>query len=453
MDREYLVLLALVGATAALLAAIAGRRLFFAVLPLLVTLNGVAIPTPAGMVRLDQLAGLLIGGGLALGYLLNPRPIPFDRTMRWMVALFLVSLYSSAFTSPDTRYSLAQMINYFSAIWLYSVVILCTETIADVDRVTDHFVTAGIIAGLVGIGAFALGILGLPVGGANVDVTVRGLAFGSYGTMREPNIFGNFCQIFFVFGVAMLQLPSPEERPLPSGRLALLLVVSSLGLVLSFTRGAWIGAFAGLCAVTLLNVVVFGARLRLSRIVVPVITALIAGSVIWSVSPDAQEFMREKLLNLFNLKSENAAIRLLLYARAFENIRQEPWLGWGTYSFAPLSVSGIDVRLMGNQHDVWLGNYVMLTLHDTGLAGLLIFAGILLSVLRPAVRIARAWALTDRVRAVRLSGLVAAFGSLLVSFLPSSGFTFGYPWLLLGIIGAYLRFGREEETADGSATP
>ena len=453
MDREYVVLFVIVGVTAGLFAAIAGRGLLFAVLPLLVTLNGVAVRTPAGMVRLDQLAGLLIGVGYAVSYLLAPRPIAFDRTMRWMIALLLVSLYSSAFTSPDTRYSLAQMVNYFSAIWLYAVVVLCTDTLADVDRVTEHFVTAGIIGGLVGIVAFVLGIVGLPVGGANVDITVRGLAFGSYGTMREPNIFGNFCQIFFVFGVALVQLPSPEERPLPSGRLVLMLGVSSLGLVLSFTRGAWIGAVAGLLGVTVLNVMIFGSRLRLSRIVVPVLVALVAGSVIWYVSEDAQEFMSEKLLNLFNPKSENAAIRLLLYARALENIRQQPWLGWGTYSFAPLSVSGIDVRLMGNLHDIWLGNYVMLALHDTGLVGLVIFGGILLSVLRPAFVTAKAWAQTDRVRAVRLSGLVAAFASLLVSFLPSSGFTFGYPWLLLGIIGAYVRIGRAPERSEPRATP
>ncbi|MDB4879084.1 MAG: hypothetical protein JWL60_530 [Gemmatimonadetes bacterium] len=453
MDREYLVLFAAIAVTGALVAAVAGRRALFAALPLLVTLNGITMTTPIGMVRFDQLAGLLIGLGFALAWMLDPQPLPIDRAMRWMLALLLLALWSSLFASPDRRYSVAQTANYFSAIWIYVVVLLSTDTVDDVDRVLDAFVIAGIVGGVVGILAFGLGMAGLPVGGANVDLSLRGTAFGAFGTMREPNIFGSFCQIFFVFGVALVQLPSTAARVLPSGRLVLLLVVSSLGLVLSFTRGAWIGALVGLIGITVLNAVVFGARVRYGRVLIPVVIALVAGVVTWNVSPDAQEFMEEKLVNLVNPQSENAAIRLLMYGRALENIRQHPWFGWGTYSFAPMSVSGIDVRLLGNQHDVWIGNYILLTLHDTGVAGLLVFGGILLSVLRPAVRVAKAWVRADPVHAVRLSGLVAAFGSLLVSFLTSSGFTFGYPWLLLGIIGAYLRVGRAAREAEGETEP
>jgi hypothetical protein len=35
--------------------------------------------------------------------------------------------------------------------------------------------------------------------------------------------------------------------------------------------------------------------------------------------------------------------------------------------------------------------------------------------------------------------LVASMSGLLVSFLASSGFTFTYPWVVIGLIGAYGR--------------
>src|SRR4051812_3418706 len=101
MDRELALLLFLVASACALTFAVMGRHFLFAVLPLLVTLNGVAIPTPAGMVRVDQLDGILIALGLAASLAVRPRRLPIDRPMRWMLALFALNLISSIVASPD----------------------------------------------------------------------------------------------------------------------------------------------------------------------------------------------------------------------------------------------------------------------------------------------------------------------------------------------------------------
>jgi O-antigen ligase len=143
-------------------------------------------------------------------------------------------------------------------------------------------------------------------------------------------------------------------------------------------------------------------------------------------------------------------LRLVTYAMALQQWLDHPLLGWGTFSFAPLVAQGADFRQFENWRNLWIGNWLLLALHDTGVVGLALWIGLVTSILRRGVRAARRLRPHDRVAAGGVAALTAAVASLLVPFLATNGFSLAYPWLLIGLLGAHCRLA--EEAAPATAT-
>ena len=153
----------------------------------------------------------------------------------------------------------------------------------------------------------------------------------------------------------------------------------------------------------------------------------------------AGTFLRFKLVNLVNLESPTAVLRLLTYSIALKQTLLHPIIGLGTYSFAPLLAEGSDFARFEGWRGLWIGNYLLLALHDTGAIGLLLWAGLIWSIIRRGSRTAQATSEVDPPFAARTLALIAAIVSLLVAFLATTGFSLGYPWLLIGLLGAHAR--------------
>ena len=64
---------------------------------------------------------------------------------------------------------------------------------------------------------------------------------------------------------------------------------------------------------------------------------------------------------------------------------------------------------------------------------------ILVSIVRRALHVLHHLSPADETYASRIVGLIAAVASLLVAFLATSGFSLGYSWMILGLLGAYCR--------------
>ena len=75
-----------------------------------------------------------------------------------------------------------------------------------------------------------------------------------------------------------------------------------------------------------------------------------------------------------------------------------PLVGWGTFTFAPLAAQGTDFQQFENWRNLWIGNFVLLALHDTGAIGLALWGGMLWSVLARGVRAAASLRPVDRAR-------------------------------------------------------
>jgi O-antigen ligase len=422
-------------------AAMRWRRLLVMSLPFLAILNGFTFGVGGSSVRLDQLAACALAIPLVASILIGARRLQTDATAWWLAGILAMNVVASALNSPARSYSVAQCASLASVWVIYVLLLNFLDTPAELDAFLRRMIWACILASGIAIGAFLLAVVGIPVGGAEVSASAAErltMAYGAYGTMLEPNILGSFSAAHLVLVIALLAVAA--QRPgvaFPTNSLRWAAALCAVALILSFTRAAWLGAIVGVLFIAGSGARTLGVGVRPSRVVVPVAVGSAVMGMLLLLPGDAGQFMRFKLVNFVNLGSQTGLLRLATYGLALQQSLAHPFIGWGTYSFAPLVAQGNDFRQFENWRNLWVGNYLLLALHDTGVIGLFLWCGMLWSILSRGVRAARRLSSIDAVPASRTLALTAAVVSLLVTFLSTSGFSLGYPWELIGLLGAY----------------
>lgn len=412
-------------------------------LPFLAIFNGLAIPLAGSSVHLDQLMACALVVPLAASILIGARRLRTDSTMWWLASILALNVLASAAHSPARSYSLLQCVNLASVWIIYPLLLNFLDTPEALEAFLGRALWAGIAGSVIAVGAYVLAVSGVPVGGAEVSASAAERltkAYGAYGTMVEPNILGSFSAAHLVLAVALLvaaaRYPMASTRPL---LLRWVVGTAAVALVLSFTRAAWLAVIAGLVCLVVLGARSAGERVRLWRIAVPLGAGVVLVVVLLLLPGDAGSLFRFKLVNLVNLGSQTATLRLFTYAMALQQTIAHPLIGWGTFTFAPLAAQGSDFQQFDNWHNLWIGNYLLLALHDTGVVGLVLWLGLLASIARRAIRVIGALRPTNPVAAGSVLALTAAVTVLLVAFLSTSGFSLGFSWVLIGLLGAYCR--------------
>jgi O-antigen ligase len=447
-----LIALAIIAAPALALGAIRWRRAIVMALPFLVTLNGLAIPLGVSSVRLDQLAACLLVVPMVAPVLTGARrSLRVDAVCWWLLAILVANVVASALHSPALSYSVVQCANLASVWVIYLLLINFLETREELEAFLGRVIWAGIAAITIGIIAYTLAIAGFDVGGAEVSqIAAERLteAYGAYGTMVEPNILGSFAGAHLVLAVALLVgALSHEVAPTRLRAIRWLAVISTIGLVLSFTRAAWIGAIAALLGVGLFAARRLAGRIHVKRWLASLGALSLAAIALLSLPGTAGNLLRFKLLNLVNVATPTGISRLVTYAMALEQTAKHWFIGWGTYTFAPLVAEGADFQRFENWRNLWIGNYLLLALHDTGVVGLLLWIGLLWTILVRGLRATRDLATLDPSSGTRTAALTAAVASLLIPFLATTGFSLGYAWLLIGLLGAHCRLADATRTS------
>jgi hypothetical protein len=113
--------------------------------------------------------------------------------------------------------------------------------------------------------------------------------------------------------------------------------------------------------------------------------------------------------------------------------------------------AGGDFAQFDNWRNLWIGNYLLLALHDTGVIGLLLWIALMWAVLSSGIRAVRTLGERDVELGRRAIALTAAVVSLLVPFLATTGFSLGYPWVLIGLLGAHARLAETDLRAPVAA--
>jgi O-antigen ligase len=436
-------LVLMVAAALLALSAVRWQRGLVMSLPFLAVVNGLAVPLRGVSIRLDQLVACALVVPIAASLLIGRRVLRLDRTSWLLVAILAMNVLASALNSPARRYSLSQCANLASVWIIYVVLLNLLETRDDLEQFFNRMLAAALAASVIGVGAFVLALAGFSVGGAEVSSSAAlrlTNAYGAYGTMVEPNILGGFAAVYLVMSIALLAVSVQDTGVVHDRSFVRWVAVScAVALVLTFTRGAWVGAVVGIAGLAGLHARAAAGRIRLRRIVVPVAAAGVVVGALLVLPGDTGTLFRFKLFNLLNVETQTGVVRVLSYALAAQQTVDHPVVGWGTFTFAPLVAQGPDFQQFDNWRNLWIGNYLLLAVHDTGIIGLALWIALLWNVVARAATGVRRLRQLDPAISGRMLALVLGVVTLLVAFLATSGFSLGYTWVILGLLGAHLR--------------
>src|SRR5260370_26767434 len=235
--------------------------------------------------------------------------------------------------------------------------------------------------------------------------------------MYEANILGAFSAAGLVLAL-VIYFKERRKIFLIEGALAY------AGMVVSVSRGVMI-AWALVAVVS--AIVLARARLLDWPGTRAVAVTLIVTSLI--VGPAMLPLYVERLgkLDTSDITSDpETTLRLVTMAVAYEDIKEHPVLGNGTSSFQ-LAVTSEELGLEPASGDVnmWISNFELRVLHDTGLAGFAVFCAFITALAVLCWKLLRRHANAEGL-ALRLSGLGYCF-----TFQATEGTLLAFSWVHL----------------------
>jgi len=404
------------------------RNKLLYILPLIAGLNGISLHAFNLNIRLDQLLAVILCVVLFSRIIIGKQKFYLDLPGKFLLAFLLISFFSSYFYSPDRNYSIIQTINILSAASVYFLIpnLLTNDKIEK--KFLKSFVFTGIIMCGLGIFLFIIARLGITDYGVNLrdDFTVP---YGVYSTMFEPNIFGSYSVIYFLYSLNIVLL---GDFTLASKKTFLiLLAISAAGLLLSFTRGAWLASIITI----ILSLIVIKSKFKKKHIFRTFTRYLIGSGLVLFLISDAMTskgFLSYKIDNFLNASSGTGYDRLQIWAVALGDIANHPLLGNGTYSFAAIYAK----TPYSPSQKAWIGNFLLTVIHDTGIIGATLFLSflsllILRSVEKPKLNI----------HYFNTNGISLSMASvaMLIAFFFTTGFSLCYSWIPLGLISYFYK--------------
>jgi O-antigen ligase len=255
----------------------------------------------------------------------------------------------------------------------------------------------------------------------------------------DPNVFAAFLSAsipFALFGATGLWTARGRRLALGGGFLLI------LALWLSFSRGGWLGAFAGFA---IASVLLDRRALRVGLVVVPValLVALVMPRDLLCRECEARPDLVGSTVGRVGTVSSGKDLRTSLVANAVPIIVDHPLVGVGPgrYGGAAADLFGTPVyaaygtdRLFVNPTQRTVDNFWLHLAVESGLLGLLAYLGMIGAALFPIMRSARTAAWGRRVALAGISGAVIclSINGFTTMLLEANSIAFLF-WFLLGI--------------------
>jgi len=245
-------------------------------------------------------------------------PLPFAAPLGWAIALLLWTLLS-VFSAIDHTLALKVLFSLLGGIICATVVLAGCRDMQDLRILLGGFVASGVAIGLITFSETrGLGRVSTEFGGSEI-VTGR-----LQGAFDSPNQLGSFCALMVPVGAALIFGARTTRWRVIAGLSLVLLLVT---LMLSLSRGAWVGA-----AVALLLMLVKLPQARRLLIVLGVPLAIV-GFFIWSLTPTKTDVKvveeRARAITVLSPYDD----RRVIYREAYREIREHPFLGVGPGGF------------------------------------------------------------------------------------------------------------------------
>ena len=233
-------------------------------------------------------------------------------------------------------------------------------------------------------------------------------------TLLEPNLYGAAMAIFSLLSIAEF---SRRDR------LTLIpLLFSHIGLILSFSRGPFIGYCCGL----FLYVVLIKPRINYLKWVLILSVATIPFFLLFF--DDAGSF--DKYLN----RGYTIEARLIGVNLALLDIPEAPLVGNGIYSFSYLHPELSAMLGAGAEEKSWIGNQLLLVLHDTGIIGFtLLYSFFALTILGGCKAVKFLRSNCNHKYLQRSSAWLGAAVSILVASIATPSYSLGLFWCVFAV--------------------
>jgi O-antigen ligase len=354
--------------------------------------------------RLVVIALLVTLGIAAVMGRLRLRRTPLDIPLAIFVisalisTIFAVNRNLSIFGSYGRYEGLLTIVLYALLYWL---AVQSLDGPKDATLVLRGLLGAGFVVSLLAILQVALGSLNAP-GAAETGFSFGGVLRG-YGTFGNPNVLGAFLAMLLPLAVwELLAARSASARWL-SANLALVL---ALGLVVTFSRSAWLGAGIGIVAVLFVAV---PPRIRWATLVIPIVALLIIVAATRSANPQtAPNVVQAAAGRLSTVQgvvapASTGAFRLRVWEDSLALIASRPIIGYGPDSFGlvyPRFQTGnwAPGAIIDRPHSEPLG-----VAATQGLVGLAAYAALLLAI------VATFWKRRRDLQSLALFGGVVAY--------------------------------------------
>lgn len=318
-------------------------------------------------------------------------PLIWSRQLRWGVAL---AVWAVLLVSSAANYELAikQSGSLVAGVVFAALVLTVCESMEDIRRLLGVLVA---VAVGIAVPAALTTDYAAYYGGALVVGRPEGVFI-------EPNELGSFCAMTALVA-AGLAFGARTRR----GRAAAVAAVALLatGIVVSLSRGAWIGTFMGLGVIL---ITLRGAR-RAALLVLPLLLYFAFAENGARDNPQVQ-VVEERVQALTNVDQpyEN---RFAIWREALRQVQLDPWTGQGPGNFAIASRRHASESLTvyaAHAHNMYLNVSA-----ELGLPGLAALLGLISSLAFAARQALRATPASDapRDRAV-IAGVAAALAAL-----------------------------------------
>ncbi|MDT9694985.1 O-antigen ligase family protein [Streptomyces sp. P17] len=327
-----------------LLTAAAVRRPVLAVAAFAVLLPAGGIALPMAMNLVQVLAAFTAMVVLAARISGRGRPIGWSPLLAASV-LLVVSAILSSLTSFALSRSLTMCVNYLVGLALAAAVVAATARRSDLLMAAMGLVVGG--AGLCGAALTSIPNLKARYHATLVDNR-------PVGTFAQPNELGLCAAMMLCFSLAMAIVMWRRRRTALSVVCAVASAMALVALVLSLSRGAWIGGIAGLAVLIAL---LRGAR----RPLLICLTAVSVTTVVFVLAAPAtsgSSVFADRLSSIFTGERSPYDERPAAWAGAVQQMSQSPLLGSGPAAYQAAAAQGVaqltDVRQVDHAHVLYL---------------------------------------------------------------------------------------------------
>ena len=361
------------------------------------------------------------------------RPVQWIWPDYLLIAYAAMNIFSSLFMSIAPTQTIKWALQQVLILLTYFFLRVLIQDKKDLRKAFMAVLVVGAVAVVYGIICFYSNLLFRTEFGMTIGQ--YGDTPAPYGLQYEANLLGSTSG---ALSVMMLVMYLYERRR----RFLVGFALAFAGMAISLSRGALGATVIGLGAVAII-----GLRKGLLRrqVVMNVGKATLCALLVVLPAVVPQYTERFNTMDIGEPAVDpNTLTRIVQVSSAFEEVLKHPMLGGGTSSFQ----LAFDWQSLGEEWEEqgWIGNTEMRVLHDTGIVGLVIFIGFLVSLVRRSK-----WVLKLEPNPMLIALLASAL-VYCISFQATEGTLLAFPWVHLGLIGCAIVVISASKVADGTET-